>query len=152
MKEPRYRPNVAAILRRGDGRLLLGERSDAAGCWQFPQGGQKPRETPREALERELQEELGLAPESYRVAEQRGPYEYLFGNGRTKDGFDGQRQSYFLLDLIADGVVFDFGTESPEFRATRWVYPTEFKLAWVPSFKRGAYRQVFQDFFGVLPG
>jgi len=152
MKNPRYRPNVAAILRRSDGRVLLGERSDVAGCWQFPQGGQKPGETPREALERELMEELGLEPGSYRVAEQRGPYDYVFGSGHTKDGFDGQRQTYFLLDSVKDDVVFDLETATPEFRATRWIHPKEFKLAWVPLFKREAYRRVFHDFFDVIPG
>ena len=35
----RYRPNVAAIIVNGDGNLLICERSNVPGAWQFPQGG-----------------------------------------------------------------------------------------------------------------
>ena len=50
----RYRPNVAAIIRRPDGRVLLGERSDFPGSWQFPQGGIDPGEAPEQAVRREV--------------------------------------------------------------------------------------------------
>ena len=56
--EVKFRPNVAAILRRPDGRILIGERHDFPGSWQFPQGGIHGTETPEEALRRELAEEL----------------------------------------------------------------------------------------------
>ena len=149
MSDLRYRPNVAAILRRADGKILVGERSDVPGGWQFPQGGQKQKETPEQALTRELLEEVGLRPESYRFVKQRGPYRYLFTNGRTKDGFHGQEQTYFLLELD-DAAAVDVATAEPEFRAVQWIKPAEFVLDWVPGFKREVYRQVFLDFFGVV--
>ncbi len=34
-----YRSNVAAILRRGDGKILVAERMNFKHAWQFPQGG-----------------------------------------------------------------------------------------------------------------
>jgi len=55
MAVPRYRSNVGAILKRADGKILIGERSNVAGAWQFPQGGVKKSETAREALVRELE-------------------------------------------------------------------------------------------------
>jgi putative (di)nucleoside polyphosphate hydrolase len=149
MSDLRYRPNVAAIIRRADGRILVGERSDVPGGWQFPQGGQKRKETPEQALTRELLEEVGLGPESYRFVKRRGPYRYLFMDGHTKDGFHGQEQTYFLLELDDDAAVVDVATAEPEFRAVRWIKPGEFVLDWVPEFKREVYRQVFLDFFGV---
>lgn len=149
MSDPRYRPNVAAILQRADGRILVGERSDVAGGWQFPQGGQKRKETPEQALRRELLEEVGLKPESYRLAKQRGPYRYLFAGGRTRDGFHGQEQTYFLVELD-DPAAVDVATAEPEFRAVQWIKPAEFVLDWLPGFKHEVYRQVFLDFFGVL--
>ena len=82
-----------------DGKILIGERSNVRGAWQFPQGGIKKSETAQEALSRELQEEVSLAPEHYRVIESKGPYRYLFLPGRTKEGFDGQEQTYFLVEL-----------------------------------------------------
>jgi putative (di)nucleoside polyphosphate hydrolase len=56
MATPKYRANVAAILRRTDGKILIGERADITYAWQFPQGGVKNNETLHEALQRELKE------------------------------------------------------------------------------------------------
>ena len=57
-----YRPNVGIILTNSDGRLLWARRvrQDA---WQFPQGGIRAKETPEEAMYRELAEEIGLQPQ-----------------------------------------------------------------------------------------
>src|SRR5207237_1000913 len=52
-----YRHGVVAVVRNPDGLLLIGERSDLPGTWQFPQGGRMPGETPEETLARELTEE-----------------------------------------------------------------------------------------------
>src|SRR6201988_1100432 len=53
---------VAAIIER-DGRVLICRRLAGkafAGKWEFPGGKMRPSETPRQALERELREELGI--------------------------------------------------------------------------------------------
>lgn len=53
---------VAAVIER-EGRLLACQRSRAGSFplkWEFPGGKVKDGETPQEALERELNEELGL--------------------------------------------------------------------------------------------
>ena len=146
--EPIYRPNVAAIIRRSDDKILVGERSDVPGCWQFPQGGIKHRETPEQALERELLEEVGLPGGAYRIIERKGPYRYLFDKGRTKEGFHGQEQIYFLIELLP-GFEPKHETSDPEFRALNWIVPSEFDIEWVPQFKREVYRQVLSLFFGV---
>ena len=55
---------VAAIHAEG-GRLLLAQRLPGkahAGLWELPGGKVEPGETPEEALARELDEELGVAP------------------------------------------------------------------------------------------
>jgi putative (di)nucleoside polyphosphate hydrolase len=145
---PIYRPNVAAIIRRSDNKILVGERSDRPGSWQFPQGGIKPRETPEQALERELLEEVGLPEGSYRIIEHREPYRYLFDGGRTKEGFHGQEQIYFLIELLP-GFEPKHETNDPEFRALNWIVPSEFDINWVPPFKREVYQQVLSLFFGV---
>jgi 8-oxo-dGTP diphosphatase len=54
---------VAAIIER-DRRVLICRRPAGkafAGKWEFPGGKMRPSETPRQALERELREELGVA-------------------------------------------------------------------------------------------
>ena len=53
---------VAAIIER-DGKILLAQRpahSDQAGLWEFAGGKVEPDESQRQALVRELNEELGI--------------------------------------------------------------------------------------------
>lgn len=144
-----YRPCVAAVLENAMGRVLVGERSDYSGSWQFPQGGLDPGESPEVGLSRELYEELSLEPRHYTVGERRGPYRYLFPPGRTKQGYRGQEQHYFRLRLTGLESAVNIHTAHPEFRAVRWIVPAEFSLAWLPEMKHEVYRRVFADFFGV---
>ena len=144
-----YRPNVAAIIRRADGKIFLGERLDVPGCWQFPQGGVKYLEMAEEALAREVLEETSLQPHQYCVVKKRGPYHYLFPKGRSKEGFRGQEQTYFLVDLTEGNSLTRLVIDRREFGDSRWINPNEFQLHWIPEFKRAVYRQVFRDFFGI---
>jgi mutator protein MutT len=55
---------VAGIIEQ-DGRVLICQRLAGrifAGKWEFPGGKMRQSETPRQALERELREELGASP------------------------------------------------------------------------------------------
>ncbi len=143
----RYRPNVAAILQRADGRILIAERTNLVDAWQFPQGGIQGDESAEDAMVRELKEELGLDPVDIELVESHGPYRYQFVPGRKKEGYDGQEQTYFLVRLLAPENKINLGTEHPEFMNFRWILPKEFQLKWLPEMKRPVYRSVFMDFF-----
>lgn len=147
----KYRSNVAFILEKEDGRILICERSDILGAWQFPQGGVDAGETLEEALFREVMEEISLEPTDYSVIERKGPYRYEFGGGRTKKGFGGQEQTYFRARFLGEDSLILAGSGSKEFRAARWIRPEQFRLSWVASMKRDVYRAVFQNFFGINP-
>jgi len=60
-----YRPNVGAVLFNRSGLILVARRADLpnaeapAGGWQLPQGGIDEGEDPRQAVLRELAEEIG---------------------------------------------------------------------------------------------
>jgi putative (di)nucleoside polyphosphate hydrolase len=145
---PNYRPNVAFILRNIAGEILIGERSDRPGCWQFPQGGRDPGESLVEAVHREVREELGLAPDTYRILSQKGPYRYLFPDRRKKNGFDGQEQHYVLAEFIKPDASLRLD-DAQEFQNVRWIAPASYNLDWIAPMKRDVYAQVFRDFFGL---
>lgn len=144
-----YRPAVAAILQDRSGRILICERADAPGAWQFPQGGIEPGETPTIALAREVLEEISLPRNAYHIVAVRGPYRYRFPAGITKKGFRGQSHQYFLLRLRGAKRLIKTEAANAEFRQTRWIRPGQFDLAWLPPMKRRAYRRALRDFFGA---
>jgi 8-oxo-dGTP diphosphatase len=68
---------VAALIRR-EGKLLICQRhhNDRHGLkWEFPGGKVEHGETPRQALERELSEELGIQA---RIGPEIGRYEFQY--------------------------------------------------------------------------
>lgn len=148
-----YRPNVAAIVKDSDGLILICERAGCPGAWQFPQGGVGQGESREDALKRELWEELSLPPSSYLLAESHGPFRYLFPPGRTKEGFAGQEQRYYLVELVGAKSAIDLATAHREFQAMRWIRPEKFDLDWLPPMKQPVYAAVLNAFFGLtFPG
>lgn len=144
-----YRPNVAAILRNRCGEILICERLGVDGAWQFPQGGIDGGETPEEALVREVWEEIGVKAGDFAIVERRGPYRYLYGEGRIKRGHHGKEQYYFLCDYTGRYGKIKVEMEHPEFQDFRWIEPARFEERWLPEMKRAVYGAVFADFFGV---
>jgi len=150
----RLRPNVAALLVKPEGSLLICERWMIPGAWQFPQGGVDAGETPEQALFREVREEVGLEPRHYEVLAQRSGYRYLYpphvrSKKLLKHGSHGQEQTYFLCRLLEGAPAVNVNQQAREFSAYRWIEPLEFDLDWLPEFKRDVYRQVLWDFFHV---
>ncbi len=145
----RYRPTVAAIVRNAAGEILVCERSDRPGAWQFPQGGVDGGESREEALVRELEEEISLKPGDIRIVSRKGPYHYLYPAGFTRDGCCGTEQFYFLVDLKGRESTVNVATRHPEFRDAKWIDPADFDPGWLPANKREVYRAVMDDFFGI---
>ncbi|PHS34390.1 MAG: RNA pyrophosphohydrolase [Sulfurovum sp.] len=145
-----YRPNVAAIILSSKYpdkcEFFVAHRSDIKNAWQFPQGGIDKGETPREALSRELLEEIGC-----NNVEVLGEFpewiSYDFpkvSRGKTYP-FDGQTQKYFLVRLREGARIDLHAYDIPEFKEYEFVeYDQLFKK--VTYFKRKIYRRVI-DYF-----
>jgi len=150
-----YRPNVGAVLFNRSGLILVARRADLpnaeapAGGWQLPQGGIDAGEDPRQAVLRELAEEIGTDR-----AEVIGEHDewltydlppQLLGIA-LKGRFRGQRQRWFALRFT--GVDSDIRLDldpHPEFDAWRWA-----RLAELPdlavAWKRPIYEVLVESF------
>lgn len=144
-----YRPNVAAIILSPKYpltcELFIASRTDIKNAWQFPQGGIDKSETPKEALFRELKEEIGTNKVDI-VAEYPEWISYDFPPQVVKKmyPYDGQIQKYFLVRLQEQGEI-DIDTEKPEFDAYKFV-DVEDLFNHITYFKRPVYKQVLEYF------
>ncbi len=147
-----YRPNVGIILANPAGQVLWARRI-GQDAWQFPQGGINQKETPEQALYRELYEEIGLTKDSVEIIKcTQGWLRYKLPRRLLKQGgsgFVGQKQKWFLLKMLdVDDAVQFHQSKTPEFDLWRWVsywYP----LGEVVSFKRDVYRRAMKE---LVPG
>ena len=150
MSDLPYRRNVGAVLFNPSGLVLIAHRigmpmrEGPDGGWQLPQGGIDEGEDPREAVLRELEEEIGTAKAEI-IGEHPDWLHYdlpphLLGvawGGR----FRGQSQKWFALRFLGQDSDVRLDADShPEFDAWRWV-----RLAELPALAVGFKRPVYQS-------
>ena len=145
-----FRANVGIILINDCGKVFCGRRCGMS-AWQFPQGGIKRRETPEQAMFRELREEVGLEREHVEVLgstkrwlRYRLPKRFI--RRHQQPLCIGQKQIWFLLRLCAtdSSVRLDLAEEQ-EFDAWRWEEMDALPGLVVP-FKRPVYEEVVRLF------
>ncbi|MDE8344600.1 MAG: RNA pyrophosphohydrolase [Acidocella sp.] len=145
-----YRLNVGAVLFGRDGRVLVGRRAGLKPkAWQLPQGGIDADEDPRDAVLRELGEEIGTANAEI-LGEHPQWLDYDLPDeliGRAFRGrFRGQRQKWFALRFLGTDAEINLDADAhPEFDAWKWVALDELAGLAV-SFKRGIYETIARDF------
>src|SRR5699024_9700478 len=147
-----FRLNVGMVIVDAQGRVFWGRRMGKRDAWQFPQGGMMVGETPEEALYRELEEEVGLAPEDVSVLactdgwlSYRLPRRFLRKRRYNQRQCIGQRQKWFLLQLDSPEERINLAhSGQPEFQEWRWVsywYPVKK----VVHFKRDVYSRALRE-------
>lgn len=150
-----FRPNVGIVLINERDQVLWARRVGGHDAWQFPQGGIQPRESPEDALFRELNEEVGLEPGQVEIiGRTRGWLRYRLPprlrRHNSTPGFLGQKQQWFMLRLLADDSAIRFdATSEPEFDHWQWVsywYP----VLEVVDFKREVYRRALRELMPQL--
>jgi putative (di)nucleoside polyphosphate hydrolase len=144
-----YRPCVGAMVLNAEGRVLAGKRIDQSiEAWQMPQGGIDQGETPREALSRELKEEIGTG--NVEILREHPDWltydlpEHLLGvawEGRYR----GQRLKWFALRFLGADAEIDVKTPHQEFSDWRWVAIDDL-LPLVVPFKRDIYAKIVAAF------
>jgi len=144
-----FRPNVAAIVLSAKYpqtcEIFIASRTDVENAWQFPQGGIDEGESAKEALFRELEEEIGTRDVEI-IAEYPKwvSYEFPPAIAKKMHPYDGQRQKYFLVKL-KKGAKINIQTEIPEFSEYKFV-PTKNIYDYITFFKRTVYKQVLKYF------
>ncbi|MDK9560275.1 RNA pyrophosphohydrolase [Gallibacterium anatis] len=149
-----YRPNVGIVICNQKGQVFWAKRYNQ-NSWQFPQGGINPKETPEQAMYRELYEEVGLTANDVKIIysskhwlRYKLPKRLIRHDSRPV--CIGQKQRWFLLQLVSSekNINMNVGS-SPEFDGWRWVsfwYP----VRQVVSFKRDVYRKIMKEFSAIL--
>ena len=148
-KKDLYRPNVAMIIVSSDypekKEIFLAQRDDLSDVWQFPQGGIDEGEEVKEALFRELEEEIGTN-EVKIIAEYPEWISYDFPPKIAKNmkPWIGQKQRYFLVKLKKSAKI-NIHTAHPEFNDYKFVGVDDV-LALSASFKQDVYESVITYF------
>ncbi len=145
----KYRPNVAAVILSSRYPLvcefLIARRDDIKDVWQFPQGGIDGDESAKEALFRELKEEIGTDKiEILATYPQQLKYDFPKTIAKRMYPFDGQSQTYFLVKLKPNAKI-KLDTKHPEFDAYKFVKREEI-FDMVTYFKRPVYQKVLNYF------
>jgi putative (di)nucleoside polyphosphate hydrolase len=148
-KKDIYRPNVAMIIVSNKypekKEVFIAQRNDISGIWQFPQGGIDNGEEVKEALFRELEEEIGTK-EVEIIAEYPEWISYDFPQkiAQKMKPYKGQTQRYFLVKL-KDSAKIKLDTYHPEFDDWKFVDVDEV-LKLTAHFKKPVYESVISYF------
>jgi putative (di)nucleoside polyphosphate hydrolase len=145
----RYRRGVGAVVFSPAGRVLVAERRDTPGAWQFPQGGIDGDEDARTAVLREVNEEIGTTEvavlaetDEWLRYDLPQPLQSRLWRGR----YLGQEQKWFALRFLGSDDSIRLDAHPPaEFVRWRWQ-----DLHLVPDavveFKRPLYRVLVERF------
>lgn len=150
-----YRLNVGAALFNRLGRVLVCRRADLPNVegspsgWQLPQGGIDADEDPRQAVLRELAEEIGT--DRARIIGEH-PEWLTYDLPPTLMGvalggrYRGQRQRWFALRFLGEDADIRLDHDPhPEFDAWRWAELSELPTLG-PAFKRTTYEVLARSF------
>ncbi|TGK30660.1 RNA pyrophosphohydrolase [Leptospira yasudae] len=147
MEKP-YRKNVGMVVFNSRGEVLVGERLNFLGSWQFPQGGIDEEEDPTTAALRELYEEVGINTGAI-VSEYPEWIPYDFPENlplnRHLQKYRGQLQKWFLIHWDGEADQCDLDVHEREFETVRFI-PIEKTLETVVPFKKDVYYKIVNDF------
>lgn len=143
-----YRPCIGILLLNKNGDIFVGERIDAPGAWQMPQGGINAGETPLEAGVRELKEETGITNATFlAISDEWRCYDLPIKLSRKiwQGRYKGQTQLWIALRFTGNDSDIILPSQNPEFINWKWTN-TQTLIAEIVEFKREVYREVLEEF------
>jgi len=148
-KKGTYRPNVAMIILSENypqkKEVFIAQRNDLTDIWQFPQGGIDNGEEVKEALFREMEEEIGTdAAEIIAEYPEWISYDFPEKIAKKMKPYKGQTQRYFLMKFKKNAKI-NLATKHPEFINYKFVDVTGL-LDYTAHFKKPVYETVVNYF------
>ena len=129
------------------GKVLLCERLDTPGAWQFPQGGAEPGEDTETTARRELREETSIISVKTEAVIDT-PLRYDFPpevKKKSKWQYTGQEMRWVLFRFCGDEKEINLATENPEFSRYAWEDIDE-AVKRIVDFKKNVYTEAVRIF------
>ena len=145
-----FRKGIGVFLINEKNQLWVGKRIDFKNdYWQMPQGGIDNDEDPREAMIRELGEEVGIKKNYEILMELEQWLSYLLPDYLKKVVWEGryvgQIQKWFACRFYGKDEEINLETHKPEFKDWKWIKPQDVMKSVIP-FKKKLYRDVLKGF------
>ncbi|GAB6051525.1 RNA pyrophosphohydrolase [Magnetospira thiophila] len=153
-KKRPYRRGVGAVLFNAQGLVFAAQRIDTPEpAWQFPQGGIDEDEKPKQALLRELKEEIGT-DQAEIIGKSRHWLTYdlppEIADKVWHGHYRGQKQRWFALRFTGTDADINLNAGHAEFSTWQWMPLLDLPRLIVP-FKRPLYEQIVEEFRHLLP-
>jgi putative (di)nucleoside polyphosphate hydrolase len=150
----KYRKCVGMMILNVNKEILVGRRLDhPSGYWQMPQGGINDNENPKEAVWREMLEEIGTnKAELIKISNQWINYDIPSETLKTLpwgDIYIGQTQKWFAFLFLGEDNDINVGTDNPEFSEWKWTRMDSIVDSIVP-FKRDVYAKILEEFKDIF--
>jgi len=145
-----FRKGIGVFLINEKNQLWVGKRIDFKNdYWQMPQGGIDNDEDPKEAMIRELGEEVGIKKNYEILMELEQWLSYLLPDYLKKVVWEGryvgQIQKWFACRFYGKDEEINLETHKPEFKDWKWIKPQDVMKSVIP-FKKKLYRDVLKGF------
>ena len=144
-----YRKGVGVFLLNKNKQVWVGKRLDVKNnFWQMPQGGIDSGENAKEAMMRELLEEIGtnnikIIGTSKDWLSYNIPKEIV--RKIWKGRYLGQSQKWFACKFVGKENEINLNTRNPEFTDWKWMKPQLLMKNVIP-FKRELYKKILEMF------
>ena len=150
----KYRKCVGMMILNSNKEILVGRRLDhPSGYWQMPQGGIDDNENPKEAVWREMLEEIGTnKAKLIKISNQWINYDIPSETLKTLpwgDIYIGQTQKWFAFLFLGEDNDINVGTDNPEFSEWKWTRMDSIVDSIVP-FKRDVYAKILEEFKDIF--